>query len=334
MRKTTSLALYDNNSVRIIPVGVIEETEEEDYNAKLLIEKIQSLTSILEYEKKLRISAEEKNKELAKIIQDYEIKKRHRRTKKELENQPLKEYSEYKSNGFKKAQAADAIRSYRDFQLIQNYFLEKNNVRDWMLWTVGVSLGLRISDLLSIKFKHILNADNTFKERITIIEKKTSKLNDCLITESVQDAVSKYLVSINYEFNQEDYLFSSKKTKTKLREDCGWRIIATAGRNLQLPLNIGSHSMRKSFASIVACVDNSEIDMNTITKIQGLLNHSDQRVTMKYLGVFTTMYDKARKAVSDFVLGKTKIDNLVVGNTHTIDDLFTKLDTLESKVFK
>lgn len=332
--KRTSLALYDNNLGNLFPVGVIQETNEDEHTIKLLTEKVNSLTSSLEYEKKLRLAAEEKIKELNNVVSTLLTQKRKRRTKKEIESEPVREYSIYKSNGFKKAQPADSIRSYSDFKAIQSYFLERNKTRDWMLWTVGVSLGLRISDLLSLKFKHILNPDKTFKERISIIEKKTSKLNNCLITEAVKLAVNTYLKSIDYVFEFDDYLFSSKKTKTKLREECGWRIIATAGRHLNLPLNIGSHTMRKTFANIVACVDNSGIDMNAITKIQGLLNHSDQRVTMKYLGSFATMYDKARIAVSDFVLGKTKTDDLVAGNTHTLDELFTKLDNIESKVFK
>ena len=92
------------------------------------------------------------------------------------------------------------------------------------------------------------------------------------------------------------------------------------------------HTMRKSFANIAACVDKSSIDMNAITKIQGLLNHSDQRVTMRYLGSYQQMFDKARKSVSDFVLGKTDVHEIVAGNNFTIDDIVSKLNELEKKL--
>ena len=153
-----------------------------------------------------------------------------------------------------------------------------------------------------------------------------------MITESVIDAITKYFDSIEWKFDIEDYLFKSNKTKGKMYEEYGWKILSDAGKALSLPIVIGSHTMRKSFANIAACVDKSTIDMNAIAKIQGLLNHSDQRVTMKYLGTYQTMFDKARVAVSDFVLGKTKINELVAGNNYTIDDIVSKIDALELKI--
>ena len=112
-------------------------------------------------------------------------------------------------------------------------------------------------------------------------------------------------------------------------EECGWRILSNAGKALNLPLVIGSHTMRKSFANIAACVDKSCIDMNAITKVQGLLNHSDQRITMRYLGAYQDMYDRARVAVSDFVLGKTDVNEIIAGNQYTTDDVVERLDALE-----
>ena len=142
-------------------------------------------------------------------------------------------------------------------------------------------------------------------------------------------ALEGYLESIKFTFDLDGYLFPSKKTKGKMYEECGWRILSSAGKALNLPLVIGSHTMRKSFANIAACVDKSCIDMNAITKVQGLLNHGDQRVTMTYLGTYQEMFDRARMAVSDFVLGKTGVNEIIAGNQHTTDDVFERLDALE-----
>ena len=238
--------------------------------------------------------------------------------------------SEFKSDGKRKARAADSIRSYDDFKAIQDYFMSNGRIRDWAMWTIGVSLGFRVSDLLSLRFRNLIEPDKrTFKKRIQIYEIKTGKLNNCLITESVIDAMTKYLDSIKWEFDLDGFLFPSKKTKGKMYEECGWRILSDAGKALNLPIVIGSHTMRKSFANIAACVDKSSVDMNSITKVQGLLNHSDQRVTMSYLGSYQTMFDKARIAVSDFILGKTGINEIVAGNQYTIDDVFERLDNIE-----
>lgn len=311
-------------------IAKLYETDEE--KIRRLEHENAQLREELAVERKFRYDAERTNECLNKRIEELQTTpKRKRRTKAEMEADEEKEYTEFKSDGKRKSRPADPIRSYEDFVSVQNYFLNGNKIRDWMLWTVGVSLGLRISDLLSLKIREILNDDLTFRKRIIVIEQKTSKANNCLITESVIDAVTKYFDSIQWKFNLDDYLFKSNKTKGKMYEEYGWKILSDAGKALNLPIVMGSHTMRKSFANIAACVDKSNIDMNAITKIQGLLNHSDQRVTMRYLGTYQQMFDKARKSVSDFVLGKTDVHELVAGNNYSIDDIMSKLDSLEEK---
>lgn len=244
-------------------------------------------------------------------------------------------YSDFKSDGKRKPHPADSIRSYSDFKAIQEYFWKKNDIRDWMMWTIGVSLGLRISDLLSLRFAHFIDQDKvTIKPRIEIYEQKTGKLNNLLITEAVKLAIITYIKSIKYQFDLDGFLFASKKTGKKMYEEHGWRILSSAGKAVGLPINIGSHTMRKSFANIAACVDKSCVDMNAITKIQGLLNHSDQRVTMKYLGTYQDMFDRARIAVSDFVLGKSGVDELIAGNQYTMNDVMERLEALENTIIK
>lgn len=311
-------------------LGAVTETAE-DKISRLETEK-QTLIEELAIERTKRHDAEEQVKELLQRIEELENSPHQKRRHKSEENAEPKEYSEFKSDGKRKAHPADPIRSYEDFAAIQNYFLGRGKIRDWAMWTIGVSLGLRVSDLLSLKICALLNPDRTFRQRLTVIEKKTSKLNSCLITESVRNAATKLFDSMEWRFEMDDYLFKSNKTKGKMFEEYGWKILSDAGKALNLPIVIGSHTMRKSFANIAACVDKSSIDMNAITKIQGLLNHSDQRVTMRYLGTYQQMFDRARESVSDFVLGKTDIHEIVAGNNATIDDIIAKLDQLEQKI--
>ncbi len=286
---------------------------------------IARLSIQLEYERDLRERLEERFGKLPDPPPEP-VKKRRKRREVTVDTNA---YTDFKSDGKRKAHAADAIRSYDDFKAIQEYYLNAGRIRDWAMWTIGVSLGLRISDLLSLRFGNIIDADKkTFKPRVQIYEQKTGKLNNILITESVIDAMKRYLDSIKWDFDLDGFLFPSRKTKGKMYEECGWRILSEAGKALNLPLVIGSHTMRKSFANIAACVDKSCIDMNAITKVQGLLNHGDQRVTMRYLGSYQTMFDKARIAVSDFVLGKTDVNEIIAGNQYTIDDVFERLDAV------
>ena len=327
MRETSSETLNDGflSFKRLYETDAEKITRLEYENKKLGIELAQ--------ERIMRKDAEDRASMLEK--ENYELKtnppKRKRRTKAEMIAAGV-EYTEYKSDGKRKSRPADPIRSYEDFSAIQNYFLSQGKIRDYALWTIGVSLGLRISDLLSLKIKSILNEDKTFRKRIFVIEQKTSKLNNCLITDSVIQAATKYFDSIEWDFDLDDFLFKSYKTKGKMYEEYGWKILSDAGKALNLPIVIGSHTMRKSFANIAACVDKSNIDMNAITKIQGLLNHSNQKTTMKYLGSFQDMFDKARITVSDFVLGRTDTHELIAGNAYSIDDIMEKIEALNEKL--
>lgn len=311
----------------------IIETDAE--RASRLETEKQTLVEELALERVRRRDAEHKVEQLTARVAELETlpPKRKRRTKAEMEAAEPKEYSEVKSDGKRKARPAEPIRSYEDFVAIQKYFLERGKVRDWAMWTIGVSLGLRVSDLLSLKIHSLLNDDKkTFRKRLMVLEQKTSKLNNCLITESVVAAATRLFDSMNWQFELDDYLFKSNKTKGKMFEEYGWKILSDAGKALDLPIVIGSHTMRKSFANIAACVDKSCIDMNSITKIQGLLNHADQRVTMRYLGTYQQMFDKARQSVSDFVLGKTDVHDIVAGTNSSIKDVIVKLEQIEQKL--
>jgi len=280
--------------------------------------------------------AERESEALRNIVKNEQalsaslIEKKQHRKRREVTADD-NDYKEFKSDGVRKPSPADSIRSYDDFVKMQNYFLSKGDVRDYALWTVGVGTGLRVSDLISLQYRNVLESTTGFRERIKMFEKKTGKPNNVLLTEGVTEALRRYCESIKWEFDENDFIFSSQKGRGKvpMAPQYAWHLISNAGKELGLPLNFGSHTMRKSFANIVACADRSTVDMNVITKVQGLLNHSDQRVTMKYLGTFNEMYDKARQTVSDFILGKTGMNSLVASEKHSLEDLFERIEALE-----
>jgi integrase len=221
----------------------------------------------------------------------------------------------------------EPIKSYDEFFAMQKYFLDRNKIRDWTIWTVGISFGFRISDLLNLKFGHILNPDGTFRSRTYVLEQKTNKLNGFIITESIIDAFSKYFDSLNWTFNLEDYIFTSQK-KCKMATQSAWQIISDAAREVIPGGEIGTHTLRKSHAGIMLCLLKTSIDVNTVTAIQMTLNHSDPKTTMRYLGVANKILDRGRELVSDFVLGKSGINELTIGTSTTTDDIMDKLDKI------
>lgn len=220
------------------------------------------------------------------------------------------EYSAYKKDGKPKPTAAEAIRSYDDFKAICDYFLNKKQYEYYALWVVGVCLGIRMSDLRKLKFKHFFTDTWKFRERTVIREKKTEKINNMLITEAVKEALMMYIENdTKLVLNFNSYVFSSPKDTSKPITLSGWYKVLSAAADktgVSENVHISTHTMRKTFSNIVLCCDNTKIDMNSITKIQGLLNHSNQTTTFRYLGAMKELYDECRKTVSDFCMGKTK----------------------------
>lgn len=53
---------------------------------------------------------------------------------------------------------------------------------------------------------------------------------------------------------------------------------------------------------------------------------------MRYLNVYQEMFDRARLAVSDFVLGKTNVNILTAGNGITLGDIISRLDEIDSRL--
>ena len=168
--------MSDSPVVLEFPIPRAFETDGEKLS-RLELENKQ-LVEELAIERVMRRDAEERADRLQKQITELEnAPRRKRRTKAEMEAEAPKPFSEFKSDGKRKPRPADPIRSYEDFAAVQNYFLENGKIRDWAMWTIGVSLGLRISDLLSLKISYLLNDDKTFRKRMHIVEQKTLKIN-------------------------------------------------------------------------------------------------------------------------------------------------------------
>ena len=66
--------------------------------------------------------------------------------------------------------------------------------------------------------------------------------------------------------------------------------------------------------------------------LQGMLGHSDVRITMSYLKDTILRYDEARKAVSDFVLGKTDVNELVTSKQVSNNEIYELCKEMFEKV--
>lgn len=243
----------------------------------------------------------------------------------------------------------ECLKSLDDINKIRTYFISSKRYRDDMMFVLGICTGLRISDLCSLNVGDVVTEQGKFKECIDIKEKKTGKSSvnpddKCIITEAMKKAIAVYLNHKKKWDVDEPLLYSRKPNadgEHRIAEESGWRIMKQAQRECGLKYNIGSHSMRKTFANIAACCGGkSNIDMNKLLQVQHMLKHSDYKTTMRYLNLNSVFTSKARQDVSDFILGKTEYNDLsealidTNNDSEKIDkiyDLLNELIDLDSK---
>lgn len=70
-------------------------------------------------------------------------------------------------------QTMEPIKKLEDISRMYDYFMSRNKFRDAVMFTVAINIGLRVSDLLELKFGTFYRADWSKKIQTYIIEQKT-----------------------------------------------------------------------------------------------------------------------------------------------------------------
>lgn len=266
----------------------------------------------------------ERDKQIAQLEKQVEELKQQNPlpSKSKKPKDRVREYNEYKSDGVRKATPAQAIESYDDFKKISDWFWDHQEYRNWALWWCGIAFGLRFSDLAALKWKQIFDRNGNFRDRIKTIERKTGKLQSCIITEAVRYAIQRYVLATQNPCLPDDHIFPPA-TKGKgdgthpLTTSQGNKILKAAAHGCQVSFHMSTHTLRKSMTDIAGCLCETQIDTTKFTMLQGMLNHSNINTTMKYMGFMDKVYDIGREAVSDFLMGKTGINKLELNALQT-----------------
>jgi integrase len=184
------------------------------------------------------------------------------------------------SRGINKAQEVEPIKNTKDIKKITQYLEGKKDKRDLMLFVVGISVGLRAGDLLSLKIKDVLE-NGKVVDSVRIQEEKTDKKREFSLNSSAKKAIKTYLDSIGI-YDIDDYLFRSQKGGA-LTVESTHKIIKTTLKDLHIKGNYGTHSLRKTWAYHLY-INNSDNPM-ILPYLQKMLNHSSQAVTLRYIGI-------------------------------------------------
>jgi integrase len=181
--------------------------------------------------------------------------------------------SEKTSKGINKAKEVEPIKNIKDISKVKQYLL---------LFVVGINVGLRAGDLLSLRICDVVDNGN-IKDCVRMQEQKTSKMREFTLNTSAKEAIKLYLDSID-GYDPEDYLFRSRKGGAALTVESTHKIIKTTLRDLGIKGNYGTHTLRKTFA-YHTYTSNIKGNPAILETLQKMLNHSSQAVTLRYIGI-------------------------------------------------
>lgn len=166
-----------------------------------------------------------------------------------------------------------------DFRSLVSKLERDGEYKYCLLLAIGVFTGLRISDLLQLRFSDFENT-----EILTIVEKKTKKTRRIKINQDLKEIVSRVKVKMDI-INPDQFIFLNRYGSKPI--DQSWvnvnlkRIFKKYGR--EVDGNISSHMFRKTLGNRVLRLNN--FSGEAVILLMDLFGHSSPAITKKYLGI-------------------------------------------------
>jgi integrase len=182
--------------------------------------------------------------------------------------------------------------NWDDFRSLISKLERDQEYKYCLLIAIGVFTGLRISDLLQLRFSHF---DNT--EVMTIQEKKTGKKRRIKINPDLKAIIARVKEKMMPK-NPDQFIFLNRYGTKPI--DRSWinvnlkRIFRKYG--IEIEGNISSHMFRKTLGNKVLRLNNYSNE--SVILLMELFSHSSPAITKKYLGIrekeIMDVYDSVR----------------------------------------
>ena len=166
---------------------------------------------------------------------------------------------------------SDAMNLIRKLAKDENYKMS-------LLIALGCFTGLRISDILALRWNQILGVDE-----FTIIEKKTGKQRTLRLNPQLQKHIQECYEHIKPIGVKAPILVSQKGTTFTIQAIN--RKLKDIKKQYKVKIkNFSCHSLRKTFGRQVYNMNDSNSEL-ALVKLMELFNHSSIAITKRYLGL-------------------------------------------------
>jgi integrase len=156
-----------------------------------------------------------------------------------------------------------------------NYLYNKS-MRDYVLFEIGINLGIRITDFTKQKVGfYRVACEQGFVQMVPTKTQRYKKQIRVYISDDLNSLISEYIKGRN----DEEWMFPSRKGGTAITRQQIHRIITEAAESVVIKETIGCHGLRKTFG-YWHYQYNKDIRL-----LMEIFNHSSEEVTLRYIGV-------------------------------------------------
>jgi len=181
----------------------------------------------------------------------------------------------------------EPIRDIKKIDKVKRLMRKESKIKELTLFELGIKTGLRISDILALRWCDIRN-DSGFKESVSIKEKKTSKTKIFRISAQLQESLEELFEIDSPVIDMFVFRSGSNYTKNQPSAWCRqyvWQFLNDYAYRVGLREKIGTHTLRKTFGYHAY---KSGVDISLLMK---LFNHSSQEITLRYIGITQDQLD-------------------------------------------
>lgn len=217
--------------------------------------------------------------------------------------------------------AAHAITDQDELEAMADWLYRNADRKYFLGFVLNVNLGLRANELLELKKSDVFYPDGKVRysadlddlsDEIRIDQSKTHSRRSIFLNAVCVAALEWYYPAYSRSYSKDsetDYLFPSREGG-HISVDCFRKVLKKAANACGLTQNIGTHSMRKSFASLMVSSRDEDNDRYTrnIGTVQFMLGHKDVMTTLAYIGEldkeYKRNYHKNAVNIASSVIGK------------------------------